>query len=72
MSAAEKKIHTKPVTSISSYLAEFDILHYSLVDTEKNIPTKYAVMLFYVKYLAWFEILSDCYEEACVLRYNAK
>jgi hypothetical protein len=35
MSSIEKKIHTKPATSISAYLAEFDVLHYSLVAKEK-------------------------------------
>jgi hypothetical protein len=31
MSPIEKKIHTKPAASISAYLAESDVLHYSLV-----------------------------------------
>jgi hypothetical protein len=29
-------------------------------------------MLFYVKNLTWFEVLSGGYEELCLLRYNAK
>jgi hypothetical protein len=35
MSPIEKKIRTKPATSISAYLAEFDVLHSSLVAKEK-------------------------------------